>query len=322
MITTGIVTYYDRPVLKPPVWIWTIPAYFFVGGVAGAAMTMGLAVQLTGGRRLRRFDERCRWVGAIGGGVGTVLLISDLGRKARFLAMLRVFRPSSPMSVGSWVLALATPLSAGSALLTMTRGVLRSVGYISGMGAGILGMPLASYTAVLLTDSAVPVWLATRKSLPLLFGASSAASLASVFELMPLGRRERAIVHRFGFAGRLAELAAGAAVERDAGADPQVGLPFRQGVSSVLWKTAKVLTVASLVLTAIPSKSSARRTAGAICGILGGIALRFAVFQAGKASALDPRATFAQQQRPQEVDRPSTNTPPEVTTRELAYSPR
>ena len=29
------ITYYDRPVLKPPVWIWTVPAYFFVGGLAG-----------------------------------------------------------------------------------------------------------------------------------------------------------------------------------------------------------------------------------------------------------------------------------------------
>src|SRR5690349_16210298 len=146
-------TYYQRPVLKPPVWIWTIPAYMFVGGIAGAAMTMGYAVQLVGGRRLRAFDERCRWIGAIGGGVGTVLLIADLGRKGRFLAMLRVFRRTSPMSVGSWVLALATPLSAGSALLTLSRGWLWAAGYGAGIGAGILGMPLATYTAVLLSNT-------------------------------------------------------------------------------------------------------------------------------------------------------------------------
>ena len=271
-------------------WIWTVPAYFFVGGVAGAAMTMGLAVQLFGGRRLRRFDERCRWIGAIGGGIGTALLIADLGRKARFLAMLRVFRPSSPMSVGSWVLALATPLSAGSALLTMTRGGLWYVGYAAGIGAGILGMPLATYTAVLLGNSAVPVWLATRSTLPLLFGASSAASLASVFDLMPLRERERTIVRRFGIAGRVAEFAAAEAVEHEACANPQVGLPLRKGVSGALWNAAKVLTAASLVLTLFGH----RRAAG-VCGVLGGLALRFAVFHAGKASALDPRATFAQQ---------------------------
>ena len=179
-------------------------------------MTIGLAVQLFGGEDLRRFDGRCRWVGAIGGGVGTLLLILDLGRKARFLAMLRVLRLSSPMSVGSWVLAMATPLSAGSALLTTSRGAFPYLGFGAGVGAGVLGMPLATYTAVLLSNSAVPIWLATRKSLPLLFGASSAASLASVFEFMPLRERERKIVHRFATAGRVAELVAAEAVERDA----------------------------------------------------------------------------------------------------------
>jgi formate-dependent nitrite reductase membrane component NrfD len=283
-------TYYDRPVLKPPVWIWTVPAYFFVGGVAGAAMTMGLAVQLFGGRRLRHFDERCRWIGAIGGGIGTALLIADLGRKARFLAMLRVFRASSPMSVGSWVLALATPLSAGSALLTVTRGELWYVGYASGIAAGILGMPLATYTGVLLGNSAVPVWLATRNTLPLLFGASSMASLASVLDLMPLREREKSIVRRFGIAGRVAELACAEALEHEACANPQVGKPLRNGAPGALWNAAKVLTAASLVFTLFGH----RRGAG-VCGVLGGLSLRFAVFHAGKASALDPRATFAQQ---------------------------
>jgi formate-dependent nitrite reductase membrane component NrfD len=292
---TTEITYYDRPVLKPPVWIWTVPTYFFVGGIAGAAMTMGLAAQLAGGARLRAFEERCRWVGAIGGGIGSALLIADLGRKARFLGMLRVLRPSSPMSVGSWVLALATPLSAGSALLSMTSGGLWYVGYAAGVGAGILGMPLATYTGVLLGNSAVPIWLATRKTLPLLFGASAAASLAAIFDLMPLGHRERTIAHRFGIAGRLAELAAGEAVERQACANARVGRPFRQGASGALWQAAKVFTLASLILTVIPGKGKTQRRAAGICGILGGLSLRFAVLHAGKISALDPRATFSQQ---------------------------
>lgn len=288
------VTYYGRPVIKPPVWIWSIPVYFFVGGVAGAAMTLGLAVQLFGGDELRRFDERCRWTGAIGGGVGTGLLIWDLGRKARFLAMLRVFRPTSPMSVGSWVLALATPLSAGSALLTMSRGVWRRAGYLGGIGAGVLGMPLGTYTAVLLANSAVPVWLAARRSLPPLFGASSAASLGSVFDLLPLPERERAIVDRFGIAGRALELAAGQMVERDVCANPQVGLPLRQGASGALWKAAKILTFSSLLLAIAPGKGPKRRRISGVLGVLGGLTLRLAVFYAGKKSALDPLATFRQ----------------------------
>ncbi len=288
-------SYYGRPVLKPPVWIWSIPAYFFVGGVAGAAMTLGMAVQLAGGRRLRGFDERCRWIGAIGGGIGSALLIHDLGRKGRFLFMLRVFRPTSPMSVGSWVLALATPLSAGSAILTFARGSLYRLGYAAGIGAGILGMPLATYTAVLLSNTAVPVWSETRRVLPFLFGASSAAGLASVLDCMDLNGRERTIARRFGLAGRIAELAASQALTFEAARVPRVALPLREGVSGALWNAAGILTAGSLALSLWPGESRTRRRIAGALGIVGGFCLRFAVFHAGKASARDPHATFAQQ---------------------------
>ncbi len=288
-------TYYGRPVIKEPVWIWSVPGYFFVGGLAGAAMTVGMAAQLFGGRRLRHFEERCRWVGAIGGGIGTALLIHDLGRKERFLFMLRVFRPTSPMSVGSWVLALATPLSAGSALLTMSRGLPWRLGYMAGIGAGILGMPLATYTAVLISNTAVPLWSSSRRTLPLLFGASSMASLASVFELMPLDQRERAIMHTFGTVGRVAELAAAVAVEKEASQVPRVAEPLQQGVSGALWRAAAVLTAASLVVSLLPGRARAKRMISGTLGILGGACIRFAVFHAGKASARDPHATFQSQ---------------------------
>jgi formate-dependent nitrite reductase membrane component NrfD len=290
-----IVTYYDLPVIKQPVWIWTVPVYFFTGGVAGAAMVMGATAQLVGGRRQRRFADLCHWTGAIGGAVSSVLLISDLGRPSRFLAMLRVLRLSSPMSVGSWILASATPLAGASALFARTRGPLRSLGSAAGIGAGILGAPLATYTAVLLAHSAVPVWLATRRSLPLLFGASAATSLASVFELIPLPRHERAIVRRFGIAGRATDLIASRLVENDACSDGHVGAPFKHGLSGALWKTSKALITATLVLSLLPGESRLRRRLAGILGIAGALAVRFAVFHAGKASARDPRATFRQQ---------------------------
>src|SRR5690349_16774311 len=203
-------TYYDKPTIKPPAWIWAVPAYFYVGGVAGAAMVLAFAGQLLGGRKLRRFEEHCRWIGAIGGGVGTALLIWDLGRKERFLFMLRVFRPTSPMSVGSWVLAAATPLSGASAILS------GRLGWLTGVCAGLLGLPLATYTAVLLGNTAIPLWSESRRVLPFLFGSSAVASLASVFDLMDLTERERRIMFRFGTVGRVAELAAAAAMESSA----------------------------------------------------------------------------------------------------------
>jgi formate-dependent nitrite reductase membrane component NrfD len=289
-------TYYDKPAIKPPVWIWSVPAYFYAGGVAGAAMVLAFAAQILAERKMREFEVRCRWIGAVGGGIGTALLIHDLGRKERFLFMLRVFRPTSPMSVGSWVLAAATPLTAGSAVLTFSHGrLLRVVGQAAGIGAGLLGLPLATYTAVLISNTAVPVWQQSRRILPLLFGASSMAGLASVLDLMELQDHERHVNFYFGTVGRVAELAAGAVMEREVARVPQVARGLHDGVAGALWTAAKVATASSLVISLLPGQTRGKRIAAGVLGTVGALCLRFAVFHAGRASALNPRATFHQQ---------------------------
>ena len=115
--TTTLATYYDRPILKQPVWIWTVPAYFYVGGVAGAALVLGAVAQLTGDSELRRLVGTCRSIGAAGHVIGSALLIYDLGRPSRFFNMLRVFNPKSPLSIGSWILAAGGFASASLRLL-------------------------------------------------------------------------------------------------------------------------------------------------------------------------------------------------------------
>src|SRR5438874_20030 len=90
-------SYYGQPVIKEPVWTWEIPTYFFAGGMAGASTGLAYLAEERGNERL----GRCSWALALGSvGVGTGLLISDLGRPERFLNMLRVFKVTSPMSVG------------------------------------------------------------------------------------------------------------------------------------------------------------------------------------------------------------------------------
>jgi formate-dependent nitrite reductase membrane component NrfD len=288
-------SYYDRPVLKEPVWIWAVPAYFYVGGAAGACAVLG---EVAGGLAHGDVDglvARCRWISATGGAVGTALLIHDLGRPERFLNMLRVFRPTSPMSIGSWVLAAAAPIFAVSAIAPHSGGVAGALGNLMGKIAGVLGMPLAGYTAVLLSNTAVPVWQGARRSLPYLFMASAASSAAALLDLTDLNDTERAIVDRFGLAGMVAEIVAAAAVQRQASAVDQVGKPFSDGLSGSLWKAATALSGACLALSLLPGRSRAKRLAEGAAGTLGGITLRFAVFHAGKASARDPRATFHQQ---------------------------
>ena len=285
-------TYYGKPAIKSPVWIWTIPAYFFVGGLAGAAMALASAAQLFGGKRMTHFAQRAHWVGAVGGGVSSALLIADLGRPSRFLNMLRVFRPTSPMSVGSWVLAAATPCSLGAALFYQSEGLLPM---LCGTGAAVFGIPLAGYTGVLLANTAVPVWQQGRRSLPVLFTSSSMNSAAGILKLIPLSPGAYDIVHTFGVVGAVVELAASEAFEMEVSQVEQVGKPLREGVSGALWKMAKALTAASLVVALVPGRSRRMRQTAGILAALGSLCLRFALFHAGKVSARDPRATFGQQ---------------------------
>jgi formate-dependent nitrite reductase membrane component NrfD len=199
------------------------------------------------------------------------------------------------MSVGSWALAAAGPLTAGSALLAGRRGVLRALGDLAGLGAGVVGMPLAGYTAVLVSNTAVPLWQGTRRTLPVLFTASAMSGAASALDLLDLEDREERVVDRFGTVGKIAEIVAMAAVEREADRVERVGRPLRQGVSGALWKAARGLTAGSLLLSLLPAKSRRSRVLSGLLGTAGALALRFAVFHAGKASARDPGATFEQQ---------------------------
>jgi polysulfide reductase-like protein len=288
-------TYYDRPVLKQPVWIWAVPAYFFTGGMAGAAAVLGATAQASGRSELSGLVTRCRWIAVSGVAVGTGLLIHDLGRPDRFLNMLRVFRPSSPLNVGSWVLASAGPLTAASAILSRAEGLLGEVGDAAGFAAGAVGLPLAGYTSVLLSTTAVPVWSEIRRSLPWQFVASAVTGAASLLQLMKLNPREESIVRRFAVAGAGADLAAGRAIDRDAGRIAGVGDPLHEGRAGSLLKAAKAMTAGSLAINLLPGRARWKRTFAGVMGVLGSAATKFGVFYAGQPSAQDPRATFRQQ---------------------------
>ena len=282
-------TYYGLPTLKEPVWTASIPLYFYTGGLAGASLALGAAAQLAGDRTLHGLSIRCRRIGFGAIVVSAGLLVEDLGRRGRFLNMLRVFRPTSPMSVGSWILALCGAATTGAQLPG-------ALGDACGLAAGALGVPLAGYTAVLLAGTAVPLWQSSRRTLPFLFVSGAIGSASSALDLLDLEPREAIAVHRFGLAGKLAELLATFAVEHEAAADAErVARPLHTGASGALWTAAKVLTAASLAVSLLPGRGRGKRVVGALLGTLGSVAMRFAVFHAGKRSTRDPRAAFAMQ---------------------------
>lgn len=286
-------TYYDLPVVKEPVWIWTIPTYFFVGGTAGAASVLAGCCELTAPRAYGPLVRRARRLALAGDLLGAGLLTYDLGRPARFLNMLRVFRPTSPMSVGSWLLAASGATNGAAVLLGERGGLLGRVGWAASLGAAALGGPLAGYTGVLLANTAIPVWSAAHRELPPLFIASSAASAGWALSLLPTGERGRRLTRSFALAGTLAELALARALHARTRRVPRVARPLERGPSGGLWRASTLLGAAAVGAALRPRGPSWTWAAG--LGLAASLATRFALFHAGKASARDPRATFHQQ---------------------------
>ena len=289
-------TYYDQPLLQQPVWKWMIPAYYFVGGVTGAALVMSAAAQVRsdfpGRRELMR---RCQWIAFGGSGVSAVLLVADLGRPEKFLNMLRVFRPTSPMNMGAWILSGVGATAPGALLLQGRSGLLGLIGSACGLAAGLFGTALATYTGVLVSNSAVPAWQESRRAMPVLFGASAMASLGLLLHIVPSTEQGRRIAGTFGRIGQVAELIAGAVMERQASRVERVGRPFKREVSGTMWRTAAALTAGSVLLAVLPGKSKTKRVASSVLGMLGSALMRFSIEQLGKASARDARASFQHQ---------------------------
>jgi hypothetical protein len=266
-------SYYGRAILKQPTWTWEVPFYFFFGGMAGAAAPFALACELRGDEDL----ARRAWLVALGGvAASPPLLVSDLGRPERFHHMLRVFKPTSPMSVGSWILASS---SAAIALAT-ARSVLGwfpRLGRAAGATA-VLGPALATYTAVLVADTAVPVWHEARLELPFVFAAGATMSAGSAVALAGGGAPAR----RLALAGAAGELVATTTMERRLG---DLGEPYREGAAGRLARAAKALTATGAALMA----TTRHRRVGAGLMLAGAAATRWAVYKAGQQSAADPK---------------------------------
>ena len=288
---TGGESYYGRPILKAPVWKAYIPIYFFTGGLAGACSTLALAARLAGNRRLAR---SALVASAAGVAVSGPLLVVDLGRPSRFLNMLRVAKPTSPMSVGSWLLAAFAPASIGAAASDLT-GRLPRLGAAAAAGAGVLGPAIATYTAVLVADTAIPAWHDAQRELPFLFAASSAASAGGMaIAFTPVA--DAGPARRLAVLGAALEVAAFRAMEHRLG---DVAGPYEYGAAGRLAKAAEVCTVGgALLATAARRRRLAAVGAGvALCA--GSLLARLAVFRAGFESAADPGATV----RPQRLRR-------------------
>ncbi len=293
-------TYYDRPMLQAPVWKPYIPFYYYVGGAAGASLVLGATARWNGSRTLDPLVRRAHWIGILGSSLSGALLIADLGRPERFFNMLRVFRPTSPMNMGAWILSAAPVAAVGAVLFGRTR-----LGAIAEVGSFLAGAGLATYTGVLVANTAVPLWQESRRTLPLLFGASAIASSASLLDLIAEDSAARRITYSFGLVGRAGELAAGLAMDRQVSKLPSVAIPLKTGLTGLAWKAATIVTAASLVTMILPHQNRRKRVISGALGTAGSLILRFAVHYAGARSARNPRASFHQQRAGQTLAKPA-----------------
>jgi hypothetical protein len=286
--------YYGQPVVKPPVWTWEVPLYFFFGGIGGMSAVIALDGVFFHHIELAR---AAMWIAAIAGAVlSPILLIMDLGRPHLFLNMLRVFKHRSAMSMGAWILTLfgacvvpgliALELHARQIFAGSLDQLLRFAAGIFIFGSAIFGTLLATYTGVLIGATAIPAWFLHRTLLPIHFGTAGLGSAAAGLEL--LGHRIAAL-NFLGFYAAAVEsaLLIWLSVDKHAVADRAI----HEHGSGWLIRIGEILngplTFVLRLFGLIPF--------AAISFLIGALVSRFGWIAVGKVSGVDPEAVFASQ---------------------------
>jgi hypothetical protein len=296
---TAPVAYYGQPIVKPPVWTWQIGLYFFVGGTAGMSGVLALAGLLTG--QPLAFARAALAMAFAGAVLSPALLIADLGRPARFLNMLRVFKWRSAMSMGVWTLLSFSAFAAAALLLALARPLLTRAGvsptasgallFVVVAGTAAFGAVLATYTGVLLGATAVPVWSSHHRLLPFHFGVVALGSASAILELLGF---HMAALQGIGLTVASVETGVGAWLEITRGDAEARALAH--GESGLLMRAAGLCTgPVTLVLRALGWTEVA-----AVCFLLGAVLSRYGWLHAGRVSARDPEETLAVQKGPRQ----------------------
>lgn len=281
--------YYGIPLLKEPAWTWEIPLYFFVGGAAGASAVVGAIAHYTGADR--KIVRDARWIAAAGSVISPALLIMDLGRPERFLNMLRVFKPQSPMSVGVWTLvgfSAGASAAAFAELMQARYGASLPIRLLENAGEAAslaFGLPLSNYTGVLIGATVIPAWNKNAGELPIHFGMSGLGAAVGLLELM--GNRKSRALEMLGLGAAVFEMWEGWRLE---GRNSRALDPLKYGFSGNITRIGGVLSGPVPALLRLLSLTSRERASGfrkyaAISAVAGSLLTRIAWIHAGHISA-------------------------------------
>ncbi len=301
-------TYFDHPILRKAHWGSDIIYYFFAGGIAAASAALASLAKRGGDPDDAELVRNGRYTALAGALVSSVFLIKDLGRPERFLNMLRIVKLKSPMSVGVYALVTFST-NAGFAALDQARadGLIpfNPFGWLAKPVRALTGLPstalMSSYTGVLLSATAIPVWYTGRRHIPAIFACSAASTGAALQSLLlalfggsPRTEKKLATIELF------ASLAEGALLldwEQRAG---DAASPVFTGKRGARLKTytlglgialPALLNLSSVLSRKTPKKHHRLRTIlTSSLALFGGYVLRETVVLAGRDSADDPRA--------------------------------
>ena len=280
------------PFIHAPVWSGQVAQYFWSGGMASGSAFVALACDVVGDHRSAAIARKVA-LGAVA--PAPLLLIADLGRPERFLNMMRIFKPRSPMNMGAWCLVAFSgsgALAVGCDLIGRPKPA-RALGALT----ALLGSYLGSYTGVLLACTAVPVWARSRTVLGPAFVATATATGAAATRLtlgacgLPHHHPTRRAIGAIETGAMLSELALSQLGERRLG---DLGDALRSGGPGVTFRCAKGLVALGLSLRLLARRTGPREhDVASVAYLAAGLAFRYAWVYAGRASAADDAAVVA-----------------------------
>ena len=302
------VTYYGLPSIKPSLWGGLVSGYMFVAGVGGSVQIIASAADLVGDPALAPIVRNGRYI-ALGATVlGGPLLIIDLHTPQRWYNMLRIFRKTSPMSIGTWVLMSFGSLSAALAAVQFatdhgrppSRTEQTTIKLLQ-IPAALTGMAMSTYTGALLSAMSTPLWAAAPRRIAAAFGASAMASGAAALTIAGLGRSASdntgQALDLIGLAASTLELFLLLSLRRrfrEQGVDGALsesgwGLAYDLGAVALGSGVPVLHHVESMIKPKQPSRPA---LVIPLAVLAGGFLLRHVLLRAGNASAKRPKDYF------------------------------
>jgi len=313
-------TYYGQSSVKPSPFEWKVALYVYVAGPAGSSQIIATLADRLGDERDETIVRNGRTLALVGAAIGAPLLIIDLKTPERFYNMLRIYRTSSPMSFGSYILTgfgLTSGLVAlghlmGERRRDGSRSPMRRAADMAQVPAAFLGAGMSTYTAAMLSATSTPLWAASPRAMAVQFGTSSMATAAAALSLgeQIAGNPENCRrLDGLAAISAASELVASALAERRHH-EVGVGETLREGPVGTSYKAGALalglgVPLACHTINALKKRPSRGLSVlGSLALLAGGMVMRQAIFEAGNKSAKRPDDYFRLTQRAPEGARP------------------